>query len=266
MSDTDDGSDDGSGDDGFDREAERERLEEKYERDQQRREATQQMSELLLKGATMTNHHCDACGSPIFRHDGEEFCPNCGGATGVQEDQAAAGGQETAEDRATADQGTGGATADDRQRGEAAAAGDGTAGPDERPRGPADGEPTVGRHPSSGNSGDRPADAGGSGREVPGGSEPPAPERSLRPDPSELQADRDEPGGPVADRGRGPAGGVGASGADEPPSMGQAKASLRRAIVSLSEQAAQSDDPERAQELLKGTREAAEALSVLRED
>jgi len=62
---------------GFDEEAERERLREKYERDQEKRASTQRMSELLLKGATMTNSHCDACGDPIFRYDGQEFCPTC---------------------------------------------------------------------------------------------------------------------------------------------------------------------------------------------
>jgi len=71
---------------GFDEAAERERLREKYERDQEKRASTQRMSELLLKGATMTNSHCDACGDPIFRYDGQEFCPTC---------QAA--GEETAE-------------------------------------------------------------------------------------------------------------------------------------------------------------------------
>ncbi|AXG05463.1 hypothetical protein DU500_02880 [Haloplanus rubicundus] len=62
---------------GFDEEAERERLREKYEQDQEKRASTQRMSELLLKGATMTNSHCDTCGDPIFRHDGQEFCPTC---------------------------------------------------------------------------------------------------------------------------------------------------------------------------------------------
>ncbi|WP_049937559.1 Sjogren's syndrome/scleroderma autoantigen 1 family protein [Haloplanus natans] len=62
---------------GFDEEAERERLREKYERDQEKRASTQRMSELLLKGATMTNSHCDTCGDPIFRYDGQEFCPTC---------------------------------------------------------------------------------------------------------------------------------------------------------------------------------------------
>jgi uncharacterized Zn finger protein (UPF0148 family) len=61
----------------FDREEERERLREKYERDQAKRQSTQRMSELLLRGATMTDSHCDDCGDPIFRYDGQEFCATC---------------------------------------------------------------------------------------------------------------------------------------------------------------------------------------------
>ncbi|WP_050033952.1 Sjogren's syndrome/scleroderma autoantigen 1 family protein [Halorubrum halophilum] len=71
--------------DGFDKEAEREKLREKFAEDDQKREHTQRMSELLLQGATMTNRHCDDCGDPIFRHDGQEFCPTCQ-ATGAEED------------------------------------------------------------------------------------------------------------------------------------------------------------------------------------
>ncbi|WP_435197578.1 Sjogren's syndrome/scleroderma autoantigen 1 family protein [Natronomonas sp. EA1] len=69
----------------FDKEAEREKLREKFERDKQKRQATERMSELLLKGATMTNHHCQRCGDPIFRQDGEEFCPTCGSGVAVEE-------------------------------------------------------------------------------------------------------------------------------------------------------------------------------------
>jgi uncharacterized Zn finger protein (UPF0148 family) len=61
----------------FDKEAERRRLREKYESEEADRETTERMSELLLQGATMTNQHCDACGSPIFRYQGQEFCPTC---------------------------------------------------------------------------------------------------------------------------------------------------------------------------------------------
>ena len=68
--------------DGFDKEAEREKLREKFAEDEKKREHTQQMSELLLKGATMTNRHCGECGDPIFRYDGREFCPTCGNEVG----------------------------------------------------------------------------------------------------------------------------------------------------------------------------------------
>ena len=61
----------------FDKEKERERLREQYERDRKKREATEQMSELLLQGATMTNAHCSECGDPIFRYDGQECCATC---------------------------------------------------------------------------------------------------------------------------------------------------------------------------------------------
>jgi len=61
----------------FDKEAEREKLREKYGDDADDRAATEQMSELLLKGATMTNAHCNNCGDPIFRYDDQEFCPTC---------------------------------------------------------------------------------------------------------------------------------------------------------------------------------------------
>lgn len=61
----------------FDREAEREKLREKYEADKEKREASERMSELLLQGATMTNQHCPECHSPVFRYDGQEFCPTC---------------------------------------------------------------------------------------------------------------------------------------------------------------------------------------------
>lgn len=61
----------------FDKEKEREKLRKQLEADQERRKTTEQMSELLLKGATMLKVHCDQCTSPIFRYEGEEFCPTC---------------------------------------------------------------------------------------------------------------------------------------------------------------------------------------------
>ncbi|MFB6154668.1 MAG: Sjogren's syndrome/scleroderma autoantigen 1 family protein, partial [Haloferacaceae archaeon] len=83
----------------FDAEAEREKLREKYERDREKREATQRMSELLLKGATMTNKHCDRCGDPIFRYQGQEFCPTCQREQAAQEQAQDAQGQAQAGDR-----------------------------------------------------------------------------------------------------------------------------------------------------------------------
>lgn len=61
----------------FDKEAEREKLRKQFEHEEERRQTTQEMSELLLKGATMLNIHCADCASPIFRHEGQEFCPTC---------------------------------------------------------------------------------------------------------------------------------------------------------------------------------------------
>ncbi|UWG46387.1 putative Zn-finger containing protein [Halanaeroarchaeum sp. HSR-CO] len=79
--------------DDFDKEAERRRLREKYERDREDRESTERMSELLLQGATMTNRHCDTCGSPIFRYQGQEFCPNCQMAAEANGEATSAAGQ-----------------------------------------------------------------------------------------------------------------------------------------------------------------------------
>lgn len=75
-------------DDGFDEEAVREELREKYADEADDREATARMSDLLLQGATMTNQHCDRCGNPIFRYEGQSFCPQCQ-APGQQADQQA---------------------------------------------------------------------------------------------------------------------------------------------------------------------------------
>ena len=74
----------------FDKEAEREKLREKYEKDAEKRSATQRMSELLLGGATMTDQHCDRCGDPLFRDDGETFCPTCRNDEQAQAKQQAA--------------------------------------------------------------------------------------------------------------------------------------------------------------------------------
>ncbi|HKJ58253.1 MAG TPA: Sjogren's syndrome/scleroderma autoantigen 1 family protein [Halobacteriales archaeon] len=75
----------------FDKEAEKEKLRAQLEREEEERQSTQHMSELLLKGATMTNKHCDVCGDPIFRYDGQEFCPTCSQAGEAGAEGAPAG-------------------------------------------------------------------------------------------------------------------------------------------------------------------------------
>ena len=91
----------------FDKEAERKRLREKYEADREDREATERMSELLLQGATMTNQHCDTCGTPIFRYQGRTFCPTCQEERGQAQAQEAApeAGGEAEEGQPSADAG-----------------------------------------------------------------------------------------------------------------------------------------------------------------
>lgn len=69
----------------FDKEAEREKLRKQFEQDERKRESTQRMSELLLQGATMTDTHCDTCGDPLFRYEGQEFCPSCQAQTDDQQ-------------------------------------------------------------------------------------------------------------------------------------------------------------------------------------
>ena len=61
----------------IDKEAEREKLRLQFEKEAKSRESARVMSSLLLQGATMTRKHCKACGDPIFRQEGKEFCPSC---------------------------------------------------------------------------------------------------------------------------------------------------------------------------------------------
>jgi hypothetical protein len=248
MSDTEDGSDgdvDG-GDDGFDKEAEREKLREQYEADQKRREATQQMSELLLKGATMTNQHCEECGSPIFRYEGEAFCPTCAGTRDVAEGDARRPDQGPGADQADA-------SADpDREQGDPG----GRQPTEPGGRQPADVAPAPGDTPRAASE-DAASGAGSSGGELDEGDLEAARARLDERVGSKREVGRS------SDRRADPPVGDSPVRQGEVPSMAQTRASVRRAIVSLSEQAAQSDDPTRAQDLLKGAREASEALAAL---
>jgi uncharacterized Zn finger protein (UPF0148 family) len=221
----------------FDKEAERRKLREKYERDEERREETQRMSELLLQGATMTNKHCDSCGAPIFRYEGQEFCPNCQGGGAAQEVSEAA-------DEAAADVAAGEATvaADGEDADASATDPDATA-----------------------------ADADGASQRPAGTPHPDAATPSAARDGS---AERPTASSADGDVRRPPAADVGQS---EPPETTErgvqsgarsadltaARASLVRALTEHAGKAESTSDPRRAREHLSAAREAAEAIAAL---
>ena len=224
--------------DDFDKEAEREKLREQFAEERERREATQQMSELLLKGATMTNKHCDTCGDPIFRHEGQEFCANC------QTAAAASGAEAPAERGQQGRQGRG-----DRQP----RTGDAERTDAARQRAQSPPEP----QPSDDADATR-ADADDDGAsEVPVEAEP-----RHRNEVDRTPATNRRQQAPERTPTR-------ATGSDESPGVDagdglEAPAALRRALEKFSREAAAADDPREAQGHLAAAREAAEALSALR--
>ena len=211
----------------FDKEAERERLREKYESESSDREVTERMSQLLLQGATMTNTHCDTCGSPIFRYQGQEFCPTCQAAETEADAPAPESGQ---------------------------AAGEQTAA--DAAQGATDGAQTVpeaGQTAPEGNQQapalDQSAAAAQDGAESPedqAGAQPPGAAASV----GAASTGTAELGGGTRARGQG--------GTD-------VGASLSRTIVTLSERAREADDPRQAKALLEAAHEAAETLATLTE-
>ncbi|MFC5277665.1 Sjogren's syndrome/scleroderma autoantigen 1 family protein [Halorubrum rubrum] len=220
--------------DEFDKEAEREKLREKFAEDEKKREHTQRMSELLLQGATMTNRHCDACGDPIFRHDGREFCPTCH-ATEDGFEVPAADETGTEESEPTADAGSAATAGNAAATGDAAAnaaAGDAAVANDPEPTGiegarnASDG--AVGRSPSTPEAGSRTS----------------TPNAGSRTGTGEAAAG----GTPIDDL----AGGITA-----------ARESLTRTLNRFARAAEETDDPRRARDHLRAAREAAEALAAL---
>jgi uncharacterized Zn finger protein (UPF0148 family) len=228
----------------FDKEAEREKLREKFERDEQKRAQSERMSELLLKGATMTNKHHD-CGSPVFRWNGEEFCPSCEGPAGadaagtdVGESESDPGRSETAERADANPEGTVGVDeptdATDGTAGPADAA-DAAAGTDEVPGAT---EIDVAAEPS--------ADAGA------GTDADPTPTRSTR----SGGADRT---GRVTDEGT-------TAGTGEDGAVAAAQAAAERTLADVAREAEETStaDLSRKRSLVVATREAAEALEAIR--
>ena len=224
--------------DGFDKEAEREKLREKLADDEEKREHTQRMSELLLKGATMTNRHCGECGDPIFRHDGREFCPTCGnevgGAAEAGEASSEAGGAavdtgaEPAD--AEAEDGVDAAAENGAAAGGAVGAGEDDSGTvdsggvEARPNEPAPSQPS-------------PSTAAPSAE----------PASSWEASPRGSESQRSPSSRPV----------------DDGEGVAAARASLTRTLTRFARAAEETDDPRRARDHLEAAREAAEALAAL---
>ena len=226
--------------DGFDKEAEREKLREKLSDDEQEREHTQRMSELLLKGATMTNRHCNDCGDPIFRHDGREFCPSCGNEVASA---GGAGGEDAPAADGTATHGTAtGSDAPPRV----------DAGADPNPsEGAVDAGATTPTDTAGG--GRAEADVPGADRGTTGAPEAPSSTRASpqsTPHPSEPQRPAESPPAPSR------------SGSDV-EGVAAARASLTRTLNKFARAAEETDDPRRARDHLEAAREAAETLAAL---
>lgn len=221
----------------FDEEAERERLREKYEQEEQKREATERMSELLLKGATMTNAHCETCGDPIFRYEGQAFCPTC-------EEVVAEDGT-----RADADSADG--------TDETVAESDGTPSESTRDRAA---EPETADRTGEG----RPEQPSDSGTESDQASDlPERRERARVPDRDRRPSDELRRPDPPARRDpvEGETGDAPASDTD----LSVARESLRRSVARFAREAERADDPRRAREHLEAAHEAADALVSLSE-
>jgi uncharacterized Zn finger protein (UPF0148 family) len=223
--------------DGFDKEAEREKLREKLADDEEKREHTQRMSELLLQGATMTNRHCDDCGDPIFRKDGQEFCPTCHTTDAADVETAGNSGA------AGRDPGVAGGSATTPGDGESSPATgeNGTAGTGRADQGPVETPP----EPPAGAS--EPSPAG-------------SPERATR-TPDSTAAGSDPTAGAAEDPTATPASGGSASAGST--SVADARASLARTLNRFAAAAEETDDPRRARDHLQAAREAAEALAAL---
>ncbi|AFZ72902.1 Sjogren's syndrome/scleroderma autoantigen 1 family protein [Natronobacterium gregoryi] len=213
----------------FDKEAEREKLREKYERDEAERKATQRMSDLLLKGATMTNAHCGTCGDPLFKDDGVTFCPSChGNPDAVQgTDLEAQPAQEESEDGAA-----------ERERHETERVDEHQSRPDDR---------------SQDSAHDRDRSRRTDENETRATSDLPTTRDEVSPavrTPPAQTGRRDHPQSrETTDRG---------------DDFESARASLQETLERFAAEAAAADDPRYATECLEAAHEAAETLQVLR--
>ncbi|MGQ4557135.1 Sjogren's syndrome/scleroderma autoantigen 1 family protein [Halobellus sp. GM3] len=220
----------------FDEEAERKRLREKYEKDEERRKETQQMSELLLKGATMTNRHCDECGSPIFRYQGQEFCPSCQRTVGDS--------QPTGDSQPAATSQSSAASQPSSASGDASQASGAATPPDGRSE---DQSVDVDAGGDRASDERRAVDAGGANAEG----------DAARPTAgANFERDAARPTGTAASASH-------TEGQTAAPSTRAARESLLRALTRHARFAEETDEPRRARDHLAAAREAAEALEAL---
>ncbi|MFC4552139.1 MULTISPECIES: Sjogren's syndrome/scleroderma autoantigen 1 family protein [Halorussus] len=268
-----------SDDSGFDKEAEREKLREKYEADQKDRENTRRMSELLLQGATMTGKHCNRCGDPIFRYDGQEFCPTCqqageAAANAAEADAGTAAADDAADepDPVDADQAVAATdvSEDADESGDTADETHDGADAGEEPRVEINDVRVAGRRSDrsdthSGPPSQQRGETDAEGRSDAGdGSRAPRERRGR-------SAGRHRHGSDARHRHAGASGRRGASARpdDAGPErhaeadLSEARATLVRTATDLARRAEATDDVARARELLAATREAAEALAAL---
>ncbi|WP_435360092.1 Sjogren's syndrome/scleroderma autoantigen 1 family protein [Haloarchaeobius sp. DFWS5] len=235
----------------FDKEAEREKLRQKFAEEEKDRQSTQRMSELLLQGATMTNKHCDTCGDPIFRYDGQAFCPSCQAAgQQAQQQQVAEQGQQQAQEQATqqATQPQQSEPAEEPAETDAdeeTAVTESTAGAtDQRPA-----QPDAGVRRAEPSRTDEPR--GGRGTSDSRG-DASTPEQARRGTDAYDTRDVRDARDARADASR------------LAGEFGEAEASIAETIRYFSDAAANTDDPARAREYLATVKEAAQALSALR--
>ena len=260
----------------FDKEAEREKLREKFEKEEDNRAATEQMSELLLKGATMTNAHCSDCGDPIFRYDGQEFCPTC--QKPVARDTGETGA-DAPDDRETADDGDQIEVADpsnearvqfgapDEAETESAPDAAGDPGRQETARARADSASHEAASEPSSNDPTAPPEAGDDRASQQSEQAEPAPQTAragASPEPDRRPSDeqsRETPtqNPPVSARH------TAASDTDDTAAhMEAASALLAETAHRFAERAAATENPREARDHLKAAREAAEALDAAR--
>ncbi len=216
----------------FDKEAEREKLRKKYADDEDDRADTKRMSELLLKGATMTNQHCDTCGDPLFSHNDRTFCPTC------QADSQQSAAQSDGTQQPTPEQS---GDADQQQPPNAELTPEQPANSTPQPTQSTPTHPATNGQPTQA---DTQSETNTSSATQ---SSPPTATQSSRSRPQSSQSTTQSSSQATA----------GDSG------LRDARQSLAATVTRFSQRAAETDDPRRAKELLSAAREAAETLRAL---